>query len=52
MDKLTESDLTRIANLCLVHSDKLTDAGSIEVADDYLEYYLVLIQEKFRRFGR
>lgn len=51
MNNLTESDLKRIANLCLNHAEELSESGQHELATDYLQFGTAILEEKYRRFG-
>lgn len=51
MNNLTESDLKRIANLCLNHAEELSESGQHELAADYLKFGTAILEEKYRRFG-
>ena len=51
MDKLSESDLKRIANLCRAHADLVYREGDRILADDYFQFAKIILQERYRRFG-
>ena len=51
LDKLTSSDLKRIANLCRAHADLLYREDDKFLAEDYFQFAKILLTERYRRFA-